>query len=749
LKIRNLFFILFPILLFSEQIKIYRDGIVPRTSSDESKYIRIYLNHENSSQNQVLLSGVSPSFSIDLPVANRWKVLGARAEIHYTPSIALEEERSFLAIKLHDYTLKQYQLIENKYVDDGEKTVMLKIPHERMEKHNLFSIQLYQHYFATRKEDMTSAPEVWTQINLEDSFVELEVEKREIPKELSSLIGRVFDIYNPVEQRINYVFPNMEDKTIYNYAFFSSVLGKILQYRQIDFTVSNGEFKFDRDNLIIATTDQLKEIFDKNGFGFQIRGNVNIYRNPKDKTLAIIIITAKSEEKLKKVLFSTFGLDMNLNSGNSKIIKDILYPKKAKPYSSPEFVGSGQKISFSDLGYETKTFSGFFTPPLDLEFKLYPDLFFPKKEKGDIYVDYIFPIAVTEESIANVFINDVFVSQVKMLEEKDSQTLKSYLMMDSKTSSRYPADLLKGGKNKLSVQLKMIPMGWNPESLKATVLKESYFEIPEAQHWIAMADLKDFISSAFPYSIYPDLQDTLFLLTDKKSHTIEALMQIARFLGESVKYPPYYMEVRSDLEEGKEKNIIMVGTYNEEFKEIYENAPLILDSQGYVRDIDLSNRFAETLEELEERDVAESLEDRERFIRTFETTQNSEYLVTQFFQSPFHNDKTVLMFSGQDGNIKKELKQILDSKFRHKIRGDLVVSKLATEEQREIFNFNIKDDYFIGNLSKVSQFYFYISNNPILFLFISLFVIVLLTYLLRKTLLLYKARYHDDADAAG
>jgi len=744
---------LFSIFLFSlhsEQIKVLRDGIIEKSLRDGNKIIHIYFNHENSSQNQITLSGLSPSFSIDLPVANRWKVKKARAVIKYTPSIALKENRSFMSVKLDNYTLKQYQLMPHKFLDGGELVIDLEIPHQKLYKHNRFTIQLYQHYSDSGTENMNQAPEVWTQINIDDSFIELEVEPKEIKKDLSSLIGSIFDIYNPVEQKINYIFHDKNENTIYNYAFFSSILGKILQYRKVDFSITEKKIVYDRDNLIIATTDELKNIFDANGFGFKIDGNVNIFRNPKDKTLAIIIITAKTEKRLKEVLFSTFGLDLNLNSGNSKIVKKVIYPKKAKPYSAPEFIADGQKIFFKDMRYKTKTFQGFNAEPLYIKFKLYPDLFFPNKETGNIYVDYIFPFAVQDESISNIFINNLFVSQVKMLEEREVQTLKKYLLMDTISPSKYRTKLLKGGYNSLEVRMTMIPLNWNSTSLQTTILEDSYFEIPEAQHWLGMADLKDFTSSAFPFSIYPDLQDTFFLLTDNEDSTLETLMQISHFLGENIKYPPYYMNIGRKIDsESEDKNIIMIGKYNKNFSEIYQNAPLILAENGYIRDIDLSNSFANSLEELDDKNIDENLEDRERFIRIFETTQSSQYLISQFFQSPYNSDKSILMFNGDKSSIKDEVKQVLDTKFRSKVQGDLVISKLTTTTDREIFNFDVQDKYYIGNLSTSSQIYFAIGENPLIFVSLSIFLLILITYLLRKVLLLYKARYHADSDATS
>ncbi len=735
-------------ILYAEKIKIYQDGIILDKTKYGKNIVKIYLNHENVSQNEIILSGLSPSFSIDIPVANRWKVLSARAIIKYTPSIALETSRSFLNLKIQNYTLRQYILLDKAYSDNGEKSIDVLLPYKNFENHNLFTIQLYQHYVRSPQEDVTKAPEVWTQINLEDSYIELEIENNEITNELSSIFGSVFDVNNPVEQKINYVFHTINNQSLYNYVFFSSILGKVLQSRKIDFSVTDKIFDMDRDNLIIATTDQLREIFDVNKFGFQIKGNINIFKNPKNNNLALIIITAKTEEQLKEVLYSTFGLELNLNSGNSKIIKKVIYPEKAKAYSSPDFVSPGQKIYFKEMGYKSRTFEGFLAPPLDIEFKLYPDVRFQKKDKGYVHIDYIFPITIQNESISNLFINNIFISQVKMLEERDTQSIKNYLMMDSKTSSKYPVSLLQGGKNKLSIQFSMIPIVWNQKTLQASILESSYFEIPEADNFIAMADLKDFISSAYPYSIYPDLQDTYFLLTDTSLNSIQALMQIARFLGENIKYPPYYLEIGHDIKtEQFNKNIIVVGDYNDTFDKIYKNAPMILSKQGYARTIDLSNKFAESLEDLEKREIDENLETRTRFLKIFETTEKNDYLTAQFFQSPYNNEKTVLLFAGQNNtDLANEVKQIFDSKYRDKIKGDLVISKLISQKQREIFNFDIKENYFIGSISTISKIYSIIGERPLLFFFISLMLIILATYLLRKVLLLYKVRYHHDAD---
>ena len=678
--------------LSAEYIKVVKDGIESTLSSDGTSIIRIYLNHKKSFQSQVVLSGVSPSFSMDLPIANRWNIIRATAVIKYTPSMSLSAKRSFLNVQLDNHTLKQFQLLKQKYLDIGESQIEIDIPYKELEPHNKFKLQLYQHYLDEGAENMGNAPEVWTQINLKDSYIELKVDLNKMKKELSSIILSVFDVNNPLEQNINYVFNENQKSNLFNYAFFSSILGKIIPYQKIDFSISHNKILSNKDNLIIATTENLKKIFDKNGFGFQIQGNINIYPNPLNNKFAIIIITAKTEERLKEVLFSTFSLDFSINSSNSKIVQKVIFPKPAEAYSSPEFLSTGKEYLFKDFKYRTKTFQGYYSDPLNINFKLYPDLFFQNKINGQIDVNYIFPLAIQDDSVTNIFINDNFASQIRMLEARDSKTIKQYLKLDNKTSSKYPASFLQGGWNNLRINMNMIPLKNNSGALKATILDNSFFRIPEAVHWIGMANLQDFTSSAFPFSIYPDLQDTFFLLTDKKDSTIEAVMQISKFLGENIKYPPYYLKVGTSLtSESQNRNIIMVGQYNNDFEAIYHKAPLVLTEKGYIRDIDLEQHFTETLETLEKKEIDETEISRKKFIRTFETYQNSRYLITQFFQSPFNKDKTVLMFNGDNNYLKNEVKQILDAKFRNKINGDLVVSKLTNLKNNEIFNFDVLD----------------------------------------------------------
>jgi len=735
--------------IYADEVKEVKKGVVLTHIKDNLYRVKVFLNHQNSSMNQIKLFGSSTSFSTDIPIANRWRVVEARAVVQYTPSIALEPQRSFLSINLNKKVVRQFKLLNSKFMDLGESTVNIPIPVDELDRFNEFTIQVFQHYLLTGSENMSSAPEVWTELNLENSFVEFTIEMVDIEEMLSSILKYVFDSGNPLPNKINYPLPNFSNDTLYNYSFISSSIGNILKYREVIFSVTDRAIIDSKDNIIIGTKDEVQEILSRNKMDLKIDDDITIFANPRNPTTAIIVLTGENQEEIKKVLYSTTLFKLNLTDSNSKNIIDIEIPEKAKPYSAPEFIPFDRKIHFKDLGYKTDTFNGFYSKPLNLDFKLYPDLFFAKKSNTELSLDMLLPNSVKDDSILNIFVNGKYVTQKRVIEERESRTLKELLFLSPYSGEKLPTELLKDGENRITMQFKMIPFKdpkyaiYNSENLQATISENSYFQLPEADRWIEMADIRYFISSSYPYSIYPDLQDTAILLTDNRQESVEALMEVSFFLGKSIKYPSYHITVATEIDSSiEDKNLIVIGSYNSKFDDIFQKAPLKIEKDGYRKEISLDRKFSDELDPIKDE---EDINSREQFIKSFESNKRVDHLITQFFQSPYNDEKSVLMFYGKGTNFYKEIRTVLMPEYNSELSGDLILSRLVGK-QKEIFTFNIGDKYYIGDLDLIDKSRFYLSLNPLLFTITAILTIILFVYLLRKSLLLYKARYHDDAD---
>jgi hypothetical protein len=359
----------------------------------------------------------------------------------------------------------------------------------------------------------------------------------------------------------------------------------------------------------------------------------------------------------------------------------------------------------------------------------------------------LLPNSVKNDSILNIFTNGKYVTQRKVIEDRETQSLKELLFLDPAVSEKLPASLLKDGDNQIAMQFKLIPFKdpkyaiHNSDNLQATISDDSFFKLPEAKHWIAMADIKYFISSAYPYSIYPDLQDTALLLTDNRQESVETLMGLSFYLGKSIKYPAYHLSVSTKIDSSlQDKNLIVIGGYNPDFEELFDVAPLKIGKDGIEKETSLFEREFGDSSPLDEVDRRESIR-----VKSVEKLNSNQHLITQFYQSPFNSEKSVLLFYGNGSALYKEVKHFLMPEYNSGLCGDVVVSKLSTED-KEIYSFDIGDRYYLGNLGTLDKSRFYISENPIIFTVFSLLSIMVFVYILRKSLLLYKARYHDDAD---
>jgi hypothetical protein len=747
--------------------KIDNNGVeLKKVLNSEKIRVKIFLNQADTSQKEIKLFGDTSSFSLDFSIPNRWEILEAKVYANYTPSIALEPTRSFISLSLNKKVIRQFKLLNSKFIDQGIiKIKDVEVSRNLIEEHNKFTIQVFQHYLKTGSENMSLAPEVWTQIDLQNSYIEFTIKEKKIPEKVSSVFELLFDKKNPLETEINFVIPknNISDNLIFNYAFISSIIGNTLQYRKVDFSISD---KIDptKDNILIGLESEVKSIisdFNENLIS-KIKGNINIISEFGNSTKAIIALTAQTPEELKKVIFSTISFQQNIYDGPFLNIHKVNLPEKSQPYSAPNFLSIDKKYFFKDLNYKTKTFTGFYSEPLNLDFYLYPDLFFGKKAKVDFNLDVFYPKVVKDDSVLNVFVNNVYATQFEVKSEQESKDLLDYFSISGGATGSFETQLLQEGKNRLNFSFKMVPLidpkytTFNTENLKASISENSYFEIPDANHWVELPNLKYFSSTAYPFSIYPDLQDMAILIEQPTKSNLKALMQMMFYFGEVLQYPAYYFEVSQKLKESmRSKHLLIIG--KTENQNINKNSQIKIESDFVEKiqffDKKLSHDF-ENLNASDDSDKNELNSTRNKIV-VQESGKYIPYGVIQMFQSPFNDEKTVVSIFDKSPNNQSNLgdltKFLLQEKFINKFKGGMAIFKVddkSSSKNTKIYfaSFEPNRSYFVGDLNIWDKSRFYVSNNPVLFTFVAFLSLILLTYFVRKSLLLYKARYHDDAD---
>jgi len=492
---------------------------------------------------------------------------------------------------------------------------------------------------------------------------------------------------------------------------------------------------------------------DMNGILFideKIAHDINIIQNPYNVENAIVVIAPDDSGKIEQSIAALYKDDLLLYKRAGLDINQTIVPSPALPYTAKKFVPLNKKIYFKELGYRTKLLKGQFPPRITLDFKVYPDNYFDSKDKIDLNLHYVFPMVVHPDSVANIYLNGNFAKQIDIKSNaKESRiNVEANKLFDWDSLIDMPAYLIGQGFNRLQFEFSLIPEKknhceiFNTENLVATVLDNSYFVIPKAKKWIEMPYLQLIANSAYPYSIYPDLQQTTVLLANKNYETIAASMNFIFYLTQQIDSYPYYLNISDTLDEKtKASQIIAFGTIDDPLmEEISQNAPVTLNKDTLTKRYPFVENF------IEHKGILDASKNKKYLFRQkiSEGKSLDRNLIFQMSRSPYDKKKTIVMAIAENSDcLNKGLFSLLQQQNRGKIKGDLLIYDYQSEAAR---SFDVKDKYIISNLNWIDTASLIIGRNPVLYIVSAFLILLMITYLLRQYLLKFKEDHHKNAE---
>ena len=250
------------------------------------------------------------------------------------------------------------------------------------------------------------------------------------------------------------------------------------------------------------------------------------------------------------------------------------------------------------------------------------------------------------------------------------------------------------------------------------------------------------IDAQYPYSIYPDLQDTVILLADRQNDTIASAMNFIFFLAQALDSYPNFLKVTTALsQEDKQKHIIVFGTiYDDKIQSLSKTAPIVFDKNRMTKNYPYINRFIEH-ETILNKDRLKKY----RFLTSMqETNLVDSSIIMQMSRSPYNSDKTVLMFAA---NTPKCLNKGVNSLFKYKNRNNILGDTLIYDyEDEEGVAYNIKDKYILSHLNWFQSLALYIGANPIRYLIFFIIFLIIFVWIVRTLLRKFKEEHHPDAE---
>jgi len=664
------------------------------------------------------LRGVSGYSSVVIPVPDRFEVKKATLHLELSKSKALVPERSFISVFFNGKLV--YQKRYNPKVDNISADI--NIPVYLIEDYNKLEIRTSQHYCVNCCE-YEGSPELWTKLYWKKSYIKLDIEEKDIKPNMLFLRDFILDRkqYNPLHFAV--ITENKSDKMLTLATKVSGYLGRYIKYRKlyIDFKENLPE---DTDTFLIGTENFIKKFLNLDEK--EKLPHIFLVPNPDNKARAVIVITASSMSELEKVVNTFISLNEETLMGKSITIKNFK-SIDLHPYQSPNFIPVEENIHLSDIGYDDKTFSGFYPPPLDFYFEIPVDMFLNDKEKFIFHLFYNYGSGVREDSVINIFVNDKFFRQIKI--GKDYGTI----IEDKKL--KIPVYMLKPGKNKISVQYSLMPKNQgfcvapNVNALQGTIFaRKTYINLPDLPHWVEMPYMEYFVMQGYPFSIYPDLKETQIFISNLDNKTISAMLTLIGYIGEKTGVSPYNIEVISNKKKiNPNKNLILLGYLFD--SELFENTPINLSSGNITLKYSI---FSQIKDILKSKILNEKDKENLKAILSMDNKLQKEVIFTMG-KSPYKGDKTIFMILSKNPyQLLMGVRLLYNPKFAGNIKGDISVIDF---EQLRVYNGSFTEKYYVGHLPFLDYILFRIGyTSPFIMFILTMVVIVLIVVILKYLL---------------
>lgn len=718
--------------------------LVLKTNGDGTQTLTLPLNYESQNVTHFMLRGARAEYALKLPIASRWVVLSAKLHLRYTPSLALIPQRSLMTVELNGESVVQQWLNVS---DQGKvREIDVVLPPENFTPYTTLSLSANQHYTMTQCEDDT-APELWTNVDVAKSTLELTLLPKTLPASLSSIDQYLFDPKNVTAHAMTFVFPPKRSPMLaHSGVVVASAIGTKLKYRTARISVA-ATLPTNADAVVIATHQELKALlrssFPTAPLGVdQVQKNGLVFiPNPINPQYGIIGITGEDETKVLQSAQAFATSAFTLYTGAGVLIDHLTLPQPSQPYSAPKYLPAGKKITFKELGTPTTSFKYMYPAPMEVNFKIYPDLFLDDKEKISIGVNGIYPSKVRFDSVLTIMVNDKFASQLSF-EEKLSKAVGIAHFFNFKKSDDFSGYLISKGANRLTLQPSMVPFKkglcelYNRENLQSTILNSSYIEFPEAPHWMEMPYIRYFIYGAYPFSIYPDGSHSAMVLDSFSDANLQGALSIGFMLGKEIGTPLYRIHVTTHPEEVKDKEIIAIGAYGHPMGKLLEKAQVNVIANRFTTAFPMGASFVDALPFFD----SDRLHPFSGEERVGESSPSAKKMLLQLFQSPYDDTHSVVALQyDSPESMDKGIDLLFSPEQEIGWNSDTLIIDTDTQT---IHSFELGKKYFVGDLSWWARIRYYLTASPVWFGVFALLFAFALAYVVRRMLQNFKRTHH-------
>lgn len=523
----------------------------------------------------MMLTHASNYYTLFVPQSARVSLKSCTLHLDFTNSIALLTERSVLRVVVNDIIVAQYYLDRNKPFHSADIALPLELLQVGF---NRLQFVVAQHY--TWKCEDPGAPELYTEINPDTSYLSAVAEFKPIPERLSFLRWWIDEkLWAPYQ--FNVCIPSAMQMSELQLSWGATVTqGVALALNNEAFRVSTANaLRPNMDNIVIGTQSELSGFLTQTEMSAINGSFIAIKSLPGDPAHCMIIISGRNEQEVSQMALAFGMINFPLPDSQYAVVDQMSLPDK------PAFIRNAPLnvpgvYSFRKLGYESRTIRGWHTGGYTLKLYMPGDISKEDPANAEMRLHFTYGAALRKDSTFNVFVNRSFQTAIRLSNEEGA--------MHSDHRVYLPMKAFQPGLNYVDLVPEMVPMVTaecellHDENLLFTLYDDSDFVLPKAMRKARLPSLGLFSQTAFPYSSQPDGIEAALFVTSADPDTVCAAWTLLGKMAQVSGALMNKIEIGFKAPRSK-KSLLVVGPRDQIPEEVIAKAPVSPLQVGKMR----------------------------------------------------------------------------------------------------------------------------------------------------------------------
>lgn len=671
-------------------------------------------------QSPIRLRSTYAQFSVPVSVRRDQVVTRATLNLQMSHSPGLLPDRSNLSVLYNGEVIDTWPLLRENSAGDRRT---IEIDPNLFVTFNQLRFELVAGYARDECEDPTH-PTLWAQIS-NRSTLDVELAELSVPPDLGRLPAPFFEQADGRRLRLPIVLgtdPGLQ--SVQAGAVIASWFGMLADYRGAEFPVRIGSLPDNSHAIVLRSNPGDVPALDN--LPIPEEPEIRVVNHPDWPSLRLLVISARAPSEVLRAARALVYGDASL-SGRVARVDGFELPDPLDINASPRWQDPSKPVPLGRITNESLSASGYYPPPIGVDFRLPPDLLILSSNGPELRYDIRSATTSRVRSTLSVMINGHFAGDDRLREGMlRSETVHRRMQLPSEVISH---------RNRLTWNFNFTRdtteycEAFNPDMLQGSISPEATLHFPRHTYYARMPELSLFAEGGFPFGRRPDGASTAFVIPAAfDSDDLSALFTLAGHLSHQTGVPLLHARVHSGLQmpPDLDRDLLIVGGA-ERLGLMAEIADVLpLQFRNGMLTLRRNTAIERWLSMAEGRDLDGARTHAGRVIHD----GGAELGAMMGAASPWgRNRSLVVVTAGARGNVSDVTRALINPGKVGFFGGDLTLVR-----GDDISSYSIGTTYGVGRLPWDHRVREFLGRFPILMIPLLLLVAVFLAFLLRYLL---------------